>query len=172
MTPLDGAAALTESVLHPYSLSWLFSTDHVLVEWFLQNKRSGSHYSAFFFLAKKKRKRKDKTGSNFFYNWLFFSIKNNNYLFDCSRFISPTLRFFCSFNGCLSRNAKFFSMQQQRIDGFGVNVSGRQQREKPAGRSWFGFCPFLLTLRLIDERVCGELSWTHLLLFQREVCKS
>lgn len=47
-----------------------------------------------FFLAKKKRKRKDKTGSNFFYNWLFFSIKNNNYLFDCSRFISPTLRFF------------------------------------------------------------------------------
>lgn len=112
----------------------------------------------FFFWQRKKEKEKTKLDQTSFIIGFFFSIKNNNYLFDCSRFISPTLRFFCSFNGCLSRNAKFFSMQQQRIDGFGVNVSGRQQREKPAGRSWFGFCPFLLTLRLIDERVCGELS--------------
>lgn len=121
----------------------------------------------------KKRRWKEKLHQTSFIIGFFFSIQKQQLSFWLlSFFYQPDIEVFVSLNGCLSKNANFFPMQQQSIDGFGVNVSGQQQREKPAGRSWFGFCPFLLTLQLIDERVCGELSWTHLLLFQREVCKS
>lgn len=46
--PFSRSLGLTDYILQWYSCSWLFSMDHVLVQWFLQNKKSHRLFGTYF----------------------------------------------------------------------------------------------------------------------------
>lgn len=135
MTPLDGAAALTESVLHPYSLSWLFSTDHVLVEWFLQNKGSGSHYSAFFFWQRKKEKEKTKLDqTSFIIGFFFFNKKQQLSLWLQSLYQPDIEVFFVRLTAAFPEMPSFFPCSNNVLmDSGWMSVGGSSERNQRVG---------------------------------------
>lgn len=59
---------------------------------------------------------------------------------------------------------------QMLIDLVKCQLAGAERENRGQELVWI--CAFFPMLQLIDETVCGQRSWTHLLLFQAVVWKS
>lgn len=72
---------------------------------------------------------------------------------------------------CYKKQAHFFPRSNlMLIDLVKCQLAGAERENR--GRELVWICAFLPMVQLIDETVCGQRSWTHLLLFQAVVRKS
>lgn len=88
-----------------------------------------------FFLAKKKRKRKDKTGSNFFYNWLFFFNKKQQLSLWLQSLYQPDIEvFFVRLTAAFPEMPSFFPCSNNVLmDSGWMSVGGSSERNQRVG---------------------------------------